>query len=444
MVGLARQVRPQRGGARGLPGGDDLPPRRLRRVRRAARGRSRTARPSCPAPARPAGGPQAAASLETLRPGDVIQVPAGRRGGLAVVLDPGTAGGARRAAAHGADRGAAGAPALAGRLPGAGRGAAPAADPEDVQPAQPGAAGGTWPPRCAAPAWTRPAGDGPRRAAVGGRRRRRAAATCAPSCARTRATAATSARTTPAGPSGTTGCAGRPTALSRRVREPHAHHRAHLRPDLRPARGARLPARRRGDDRPGAALGALYTELDLVTAECLREGVWARADAGRARVGRVGAGLRVAPGRRRQRRRSCRPAATREVLAETERRWRRWRSASASHRLTPARRARPAASPGRPTAGPRARRWTPCCGTPTWRAGDFVRWTKQVVDLLGQLADAGRQQPGAEPVGRGSAQGGRPAASRRGRLLLGGLTVGRRSTVGPCWRPPPRPLPCRS
>ena len=31
--------------------------------------------------------------------------------------------------------------------------------------------------------------------------------------------------------------------------------------------------------------------------------------------------------------------------------------------------------------------------------GDFVRWTKQVVDLLGQLADASRQQPGAEQVG---------------------------------------------
>ncbi|MGH8837337.1 MAG: DEAD/DEAH box helicase [Actinomycetes bacterium] len=35
----------------------------------------------------------AAASLERLRPGDVIRVPAGRRSGLAVVLDPGLAGG---------------------------------------------------------------------------------------------------------------------------------------------------------------------------------------------------------------------------------------------------------------------------------------------------------------------------------------------------------------
>ena len=32
-------------------------------------------------------------------------------------------------------------------------------------------------------------------------------------------------------------------------------------------------------------------------------------------------------------------------------------------------------------------------------AGDFVRWTKQVIDLLGQLADAGRLEPGAASVG---------------------------------------------
>jgi ATP-dependent RNA helicase HelY len=30
------------------------------------------------------------------------------------------------------------------------------------------------------------------------------------------------------------------------------------------------------------------------------------------------------------------------------------------------------------------------CGLP---AGDFVRWTKQVVDLLGQVADASRDSP---------------------------------------------------
>ena len=27
-----------------------------------------------------------------------------------------------------------------------------------------------------------------------------------------------------------------------------------------------------------------------------------------------------------------------------------------------------------------------CCTAPTWRPGDFVRWAKQVIDLLDQLA----------------------------------------------------------
>ena len=79
VVGLARQVRTQRGGARRLPRGDDVPPRRLHGVRRAAprarrpRGRARPDRRGQPPGRRPT------ASLERLRPGDVILVPAGRR-----------------------------------------------------------------------------------------------------------------------------------------------------------------------------------------------------------------------------------------------------------------------------------------------------------------------------------------------------------------------------
>ena len=34
-------------------------------------------------------------------------------------------------------------------------------------------------------------------------------------------------------------------------------------------------------------------------------------------------------------------------------------------------------------------------------AGDFVRWTKQVIDLLGQVADAARV--GEQQAGRGAA-----------------------------------------
>ena len=78
----------------------------------------------------------AAASLESLRIGDVIRVPAGKRSGLAVVLDPGLRQrGGRRSTAGGAHRRAPGGPALAGRLPVPGRAARADAGAEGLQPA---------------------------------------------------------------------------------------------------------------------------------------------------------------------------------------------------------------------------------------------------------------------------------------------------------------------
>ena len=82
----------------------------------------------------------AAASLERLKPGDVIEVPAGRRGGLAIVLDPGLTAGPEGPRPTVLTVRAAGAPALDARLPVAGRVAAPAADPQVLQRPQPGAA----------------------------------------------------------------------------------------------------------------------------------------------------------------------------------------------------------------------------------------------------------------------------------------------------------------
>ena len=155
---------------------------------------------------------QAAASLEALRPGDVIVVPAGRRAGLAVVLDPGTASGpddprptvltatARCAGCRCAD------------FPVAGRAAAAAADPARRSTRAPRQSGGTSPPPCATPAADRPRGRSPAAPRSAAARRRRARRSCGPGCARTPATAAPSARTTPAGPSATTGCAARPSS----------------------------------------------------------------------------------------------------------------------------------------------------------------------------------------------------------------------------------------
>ncbi len=77
------------------------------------------------------------ASLEALRPGDVIEVPAGKFSGMAVVIDPGMRSDRDGPAALRADRGPERAAALDGRLPGAGRGVHPDADPEELQRPQP-------------------------------------------------------------------------------------------------------------------------------------------------------------------------------------------------------------------------------------------------------------------------------------------------------------------
>ena len=400
VVGLARQVRAQRGGARGLPRGDDLPPRRLRGVRRAAPRRSPTARRSCPAAARPTGGPQAAASLETLRPGDVIQVPAGRRGGLAVVLDPGTAGGARRPAADGAHRRAAGAPAVAGRLPGAGRAAGPAADPARRSTRAPRPAGATWPPRCAAPGWPRrrPARPArPRSAAADddelAAAARRAARAPVPRLRRARGPRPLGRALPPA-------ARARPTRCERRV-EGRTHTIARTFDRICALLHELGYLRRRRGHRPhgrAAGRGSTPSSTCWPPSACAT-GVWDGLSAGRAGRVRLGPGLRVAPRRRRRRRRGCRRAAPGRCSPRRCGCGGRWRSASATHRLDAGPRAGPRLRLGGLPLGVRAPRWTRCCATPTCAPGDFVRWTKQVIDLLGQIADASRQQPGAEPVG---------------------------------------------
>ena len=232
----------QRGGARRLPRGDDLPPRRLRGVRGAAPPALRPRDRAVPA-AVPRSAAAAAASLETLKLGDVIRVPAGRRAGWPSSSTPGLGNGARRwPAPGGAHRRAAGQAAVAGRLPVAGGAARPGADAEVVQPAHPAV-----PPRPGLDAARArcPTADGrdtaPARPAGGGRRRgdRRAApAIRAHPChgcderedhARWAERYHRLRRETDA--------AGAPD------RVPHQHHRPHLRPGLRPARAARLPGR---------------------------------------------------------------------------------------------------------------------------------------------------------------------------------------------------------
>ena len=147
----------------------------------------------------------------------------------------------------------------------------------------------------------------------------------------------------------------------------------------------------------GRSLGALYTELDLLTAECLRAGVWAGLEP--AELAGVVSAL-VYESRRDDDTSTPRPAA----------------------RPQPRRAGRDGATlagPGGPGAvapvdagqEPDARfalaAWSWCRGRSLdavlreadLAPGDFVRWTKQVVDLLGQVADAARADPSTAPVG---------------------------------------------
>jgi len=136
----------------------------------------------------------------------------------------------------------------------------------------------------------------------------------------------------------------------------------------------------------GRCLARLYTELDLLAAECLRRGVW--ADLGpadlaacvsalvyEARTAEDAAPPRLPDGR------------VREVLGEMVRLWGELDRTEKDHRLAFLR---------EPDLGfvRAAHRWAN--GKPLeavlresdLSAGDFVRWCKQLIDLLGQIAAA--------------------------------------------------------
>ena len=84
----------------------------------------------------------------------------------------------------------------------------------------------------------------------------------------------------------------------------------------------------------GRMLAGIYSELDLLTAECLRRGIWDDLSAGRAGRLRVGADLRGAPAG------GCRAAAaawrarSARVLAAMTRLWGELDGIEKSHRLS--------------------------------------------------------------------------------------------------------------
>jgi ATP-dependent RNA helicase HelY len=150
----------------------------------------------------------------------------------------------------------------------------------------------------------------------------------------------------------------------------------------------------------GRRLAVIYNELDLLTAECLREGVWAGlhpADLAACVSALVFESRQpedAAPPR-------LPPGAARDALAEMVRMWGALEEREHDHGLD---------GPREPDLG---FAWT------TWRwasghsldavlrdgdlqAGDFVRSTTQVIDLLGQVSDAARAaagDPGLAAIG---------------------------------------------
>ncbi len=188
-----------------------------------------------------------------------------------------------------------------------------------------------------------------------------------------------------------------------------------LRPDLPPARRARLPGRGRDATPAGRQLARIWSEADLVAAECLRDGAWDGLDP--AELAAVVSTLVYEPRRDETPLDRMPTVPVRDALAATVRIWADLAEDEAElglpqsrepqlgfvwavYRWAPQRAAGPACSAA---AGEREAELS---------AGDFIRWCKQILDLLDQLANV----PGSTPESAAIAATARAAvvAVRRG------------------------------
>ena len=136
----------------------------------------------------------------------------------------------------------------------------------------------------------------------------------------------------------------------------------------------------------------LYSDLDLVAAEALRQGLW--DGPGRRRAGRRRCRSLVFEARRADDAAPRVPGGRvgRAVVDELRREWRELDELEREHRLDFLR---------EPDLGFAwaAYRWAEgddlddVLGGTALAAGDFVRWIKQLVDLAGQVADAAGDSP---------------------------------------------------
>ena len=131
----------------------------------------------------------------------------------------------------------------------------------------------------------------------------------------------------------------------------------------------------------------IYNEMDLLTAESLRAGLWDGLDPSGLAAVLSTLVYESRRARRRRRRRAC-PVARSSGCSPT---WSRsgptstpWSASTTSTSST----SPTSGSRGRRTAGPRATSSTTSSTTTDLAAGDFVRWVKQLLDLADQVADA--------------------------------------------------------
>jgi ATP-dependent RNA helicase HelY len=140
----------------------------------------------------------------------------------------------------------------------------------------------------------------------------------------------------------------------------------------------------------GRMLGRIWTEADLLVAECLRQGVWDRLDP--AELAAAVSVVLYEARRESEDRPSVPRGAVSDAVDATAKLWLELESAESDHGLQLTR------EPDLGFVWPMYR-WAR--GEPLSKvlasahgvdgempAGDFVRWARQVVDLLGQLAEA--------------------------------------------------------
>lgn len=148
----------------------------------------------------------------------------------------------------------------------------------------------------------------------------------------------------------------------------------------------------------GVQLGRLYTELDLLAAECVRTGVWSGLE-----PAELAAAVSALAFESRQREEAMAPRVpsgrVRDALAETVRLWASLDLAEKDHGLAFLR------EPDLGFAWATYRwasgaRLEAVLGESDLSAGDFVRWTKQLIDLLGQIGQAAADR---DPALRASA-----------------------------------------